>query len=195
VVRSRFVLCTAKQYHPDILSGGESDKAVDEHFVRITEAYTILSNTALRSDYDSKRYDVVDRIRRRNEVCTRMRACMCAELEGRAALSPAPALAPLRQCLHLRCRVPAHDPGQCVVRVCCREREAVCVRGCGSRCVARDRCMLWFASPYNSSPPPVHLLWSPRHRCRLSAVHVQSEREVSQRRCVPRLCKSVGAAA
>ncbi len=46
----------AKQYHPDVLSGAESDKAVDEHFVAISEAYSILSNPALRSDYDAKRW-------------------------------------------------------------------------------------------------------------------------------------------
>ena len=62
------VAIAAKQYHPDVLSGSESDKAVDERFVRIAEAYTVLSNPTLRGDYDQKRYDVIDRIRRRNEV-------------------------------------------------------------------------------------------------------------------------------
>ena len=71
----RLVFLAAKQYHPDVLSGADSDKAVDEHFVAISEAYSILSNPALRSDYDAKRWCALVNILFVGNLCTHSPLC------------------------------------------------------------------------------------------------------------------------
>jgi hypothetical protein len=77
---------TAKQYHPDVI-GDVPPSGDDSNFVAINAAYLTLSNPILRSEYDSKKVDVVSRLRRRNEVRGRGSHCVahCSRRRGVAA--------------------------------------------------------------------------------------------------------------